>query len=124
VPLKSAKAICNNCRPILPNNISMENTKIHYPPSREQWISRTLKCIELQRVYCQIHMLTTQGSKGTHLSALPIGQEDAGIIPEIQLVQLESPAVLQHSILAITSVGIDEDPRAVLESNVLGFIFV
>jgi hypothetical protein len=69
-------------------------------------------------------MLTTQGSKGTHLSALPIGQEDAGIIPEIQLVQLESPAVLQHSILAITSVGIDEDPRAVLESNVLGFIFV
>ena len=44
--------------------------------------------------------------------------------PEIELVQLESPAVLQHSILAITSVGIDEDPRGVLESNAVGFIFV
>jgi len=65
-----------------------------------------------------------KGSKGPHISTLPIGQEDAGIIPEIELVQLQSPAVLQHSILAITSVGIDEDPRAILESNVLGFIFV
>jgi Pre-mRNA cleavage complex II protein Clp1 len=55
---------------------------------------------------------------------LPIGQEESAIAPEIELVQLESPAVLQHSILAITSVGIDEDPHGVLESNVLGFIFV
>jgi Pre-mRNA cleavage complex II protein Clp1 len=45
-------------------------------------------------------------------------------VPDVELIQLESPAVLQHSILAITSVGIDEDPRAVLESNILGFVFV
>ena len=64
------------------------------------------------------------GNTTTHASALPIGQEASTIAPEIELVQLESPAVLQHSILSITSVGIDEDPRGVLESNVLGFIFV
>ena len=64
------------------------------------------------------------GSAPTHASALPIGQEESVVGPEIELVQLESPAVLQHSILAITSVGIDEDPRGVLESNAVGFIFV
>lgn len=66
----------------------------------------------------------TIGSAATHASALPIGQEESTTIPDVELIQLESPAVLQHSILAITSVGIGEDPRAVLESNVLGFIFV
>jgi len=45
-------------------------------------------------------------------------------VPELEIVQLQSPSVLQHSILAITSVGIDEDPIGVLETNVLGFIFV
>ena len=45
-------------------------------------------------------------------------------MPELEIVQLQSPSVLQHSILAITSVGIDEDPIGVLETNVLGFIFV
>jgi hypothetical protein len=44
--------------------------------------------------------------------------------PELEIIQLQSPSVLQHSILAITSVGIDEDPLGVLETNVLGFIFV
>jgi hypothetical protein len=69
------------------------------------------------------HPLTT-GSATTHASALPIGQEESPVGPEIELVQIESPAVLQHSILAITSIGINEEPRGVLESNVLGFIFV
>jgi polyribonucleotide 5'-hydroxyl-kinase len=67
---------------------------------------------------------TFVGSAATHASALPIGQEDSIGIPEIDLVQLESPAVLQHSILAITTVGIDEEPRGILESNVFGFVFV
>jgi len=44
--------------------------------------------------------------------------------PDTVVVPVESAADLQHSILAITSVGIDEDPRGVLESNVVGFIFV
>jgi len=94
-------------------------------------VSRTMdfKNIKVYRIAEGILPLTykvdsREGTVGTHISALPIGQEDAAIIPEIELVQLQSPAVLQHSILAITSVGIDEDPRAVLESNVLGFIFV
>lgn len=65
-----------------------------------------------------------EGKAATHTSALPIGQEESAIVTDIELVQLESPSVLQHSILAITSVGIDEDPRGVLESNILGFIFV
>jgi hypothetical protein len=55
---------------------------------------------------------------------LPIGQEDSVAIAEVDLILLESPVVLQHSILAITSVGIDEEPRNVIESNVVGFVFV
>jgi hypothetical protein len=55
---------------------------------------------------------------------LPIGQESSGVIAELDLVMLESPVVLQHSILAITSVGADEEPEGVMESNVLGFVFV
>jgi polyribonucleotide 5'-hydroxyl-kinase len=94
-------------------------------------VSRTLdfKTIKVYRLaestFIDSAKLTFQlGTAATHASALPIGQEESVIAPEIELVQLESPAVLQHSILAITSVGIDEDPRGVLESNVLGFIFV
>lgn len=93
-------------------------------------VSRTLdfKNIKVYRLAEGISLqpLNTDktGSAATHASALPIGQEESAIAPEIELVQLESPAVLQHSILAITGVGIDEDPRGVLESNILGFIFV
>ena len=93
-------------------------------------VSRTLdfKNIRVYRIaegfLPQARKLTLKGAAVTHDSALPIGQEQSAIAPEIELVQLESPAVLQHSILGITSVGIDEDPRGVLESNILGFIFV
>jgi polyribonucleotide 5'-hydroxyl-kinase len=93
-------------------------------------VSRTLdfKNIKVYRL-AEGYSFTTPSTDGlgnaaTHASALPIGQEESAIAPEIELVHLESPAVLQHSILSITSVGIDEDPRGVLESNVLGFIFV
>ena len=65
-----------------------------------------------------------EGKAAAHTSVLPIGQEQSALVTDIELVQLESPSVLQHSILAITSVGLDEDPKGVLESNILGFIFV
>lgn len=64
------------------------------------------------------------GTTATHASALPIGQSDPEVLSDLEVVQLESPAVLQHSTLAITTVGIDEDPRGILEANILGFIFV
>jgi polyribonucleotide 5'-hydroxyl-kinase len=93
-------------------------------------VSRTLdfKSIKVYRLEegfpSSVTRSLIQGRAATHTSALPIGQEESAIVTDIDLVQLESPSVLQHSILAITSVGIDEDPRGVLESNVLGFIFV
>jgi len=64
------------------------------------------------------------GKPVAHASALPVGQTETLAVPELEIVQLQSPSVLQHSILAITSVGIEEDPLGVLETNVLGFIFV
>lgn len=93
-------------------------------------VSRTLdfKSIKVYRLEEGFPSRVTRslivGKAATHTSALPIGQEESAIVTDIELVQLGSPSVLQHSVLAITSVGIDEDPRGVLESNILGFIFV
>jgi polyribonucleotide 5'-hydroxyl-kinase len=64
------------------------------------------------------------GKPVAHAAVLPVGQTEAPLAPELEIIQLQSPSVLQHSILAITNVGIDEDPLGVLETNVLGFIFV
>jgi polyribonucleotide 5'-hydroxyl-kinase len=95
-------------------------------------VSRTLdfKNIKVFRIaesmffYFIIINLTNYLGRAIQASALPIGQEPLSNISEIEIVQLQSPVVLQHSILAITSVGIGEDPKEALESNVLGFIFV
>lgn len=93
-------------------------------------VSRTLdfKNIKVYRIAEGATMVSWHadcvGKPVAQASVLPVGQKETLVVPELEVVQLQSPSVLQHSVLAITSVGIDEDPLGVLETNVLGFIFV